>query len=857
MAPEFVGRLIANYRILAEVGSGGMGTVYRALDTRLEREVALKLLPEHSLLEEDSLNRFRKEARAASALSHPNICTIYDAGEENGVPYIAMELLEGQTLAQAISSGPMPLETILRLGTDLCDALQYAHDRGVIHRDIKPSNIFVTSRGDVKLLDFGLAREIYPETVSGSATTLAAHITHPGRLLGTVAYMSPEQAQGKPLDARTDLFSFGAVLYEMATGSRAFPGDSFASVLADLLRSEPKPPRTLNPRVPPELQFIITKALEKDPADRYQTVADLMVDLRRLSRQLDAPPTAPESVKSFSPRSKLPLYGSIFAFVAVAVAGAILLTSSPATGPLDSMQITFSADQKEEPLFTDGTRLYFRSRGIPSQMAVSGGPIAPMRILDPGMILLDISSDASKVLELKPALNDEMSRGTLWEAPVFGGTPRKLNDHLAQAARWSPDGRSIAFMDRHSLYLCDADGTNEHKIWDAPGDSYRLAFSPDGKSLSVSVFLPNIAQLWAIKADGTNPHRLPLDWPVNVSESDGQWTPDGRHFLFLSNRDGHTNVYELIPPTWYEFWKKPSAVRITGNQLQIDAYVPARDAKSLFVLGRLEEGAMEALDPQTKRFVPFLNGIAALQFTISPDRQWMAYTEYPTMYLSKSRLDGSERVQLTNSPAFWEQWSPDGKWIAYMDWKKIYILSADGGVPQAIPPSGGDQVAPSWSHDGRSIYFSNHPFPGLPIKGIQILDLATHKISLMPGSAGYYVPSWSPDGKYLVAIAQNPSRMVLYSAETKQWKNLQQFDTPWGYWVWANDSKSIYIAPTWNGVGIYQLTVPDGKWTRLSGLDGMTLRSFAPDEFLSLTADDRPALMSDTSVSQIYSLRWK
>jgi serine/threonine protein kinase len=155
MAPEFVGRLIANYRILAEIGSGGMGTVYRALDTRLEREVALKLLPEDSL--EDSLNRFRKEARAASTLSHPNICTIYDAGEENGVPYIAMELLEGQTLAQAISSGPMPLETILSLGTDLCDALQYAHDRGVIHRDIKPSNIFVTSRGDAKLLDFGLA----------------------------------------------------------------------------------------------------------------------------------------------------------------------------------------------------------------------------------------------------------------------------------------------------------------------------------------------------------------------------------------------------------------------------------------------------------------------------------------------------------------------------------------------------------------------------------------------------------------------------------------------------------------------------------------------------------------------------
>lgn len=857
MAPESVGRVIANYRIQAEIGSGGVGTVYRAQDLRLEREIALKLLPEDSLLDEDSLNRFRREARAASALNHPHICTIYDAGEENGVPYLTMELLDGQTLAHAIGSRPLPLATVLRLGIQICDALRYAQERGLIHRDIKPSNIFVTSRGDAKLLDFGLARKIYPETASGTATTLFADITHPGLLLGTIAYMSPEQAQGKPLDARTDLFSFGAVLYEMATGTRAFAGDSSASVIADLLRSEPKPARTLNPKVPPELQSIIAKALEKDPADRYQTAADLMVDLRRLSRQLDAPPTASESAKSSSPRSKLLLYGSIFAFVAVAFAVAILLAPPRATGPLDSTQITFSSEQKEAPLFTDGTRLYFQSRGIPSEMAVSGGPIAPLRILDPGMILLDISSDASKVLALKPALNDEMSRGTLWEAPVLGGTPRKLSDHLAQAARWSPDGRSIAFMDRHSLYLCDADGTNERKIWDAPGDSYRLAFSPDGKNLSVSIFLSKTTQLWTIKTDGSNPHPLPLDWPANVDELDGQWTPDGRHFTFLSGREGHTNIYELVAPPWYQFWKKPSAVRITGNQLQIDAYTPARDAKSLFVLGRLEEGAMEALDPQTKQFIPFLNGIAALQFTISPDRQWMAYTEYPTMYLWKSRLDGTERVQLTNSPAFWEQWSPDGKWIAYMDGKKIYILSADGGVPQPIPPSGGDQVAPSWSHDGRSIYFNNYPYPGLPIKGIQILDLATQKISLMPGSAGYYVPSWSSDGKYLVAIAQNPLRMVLYSAETKKWKDLKQFDTPWGYWVWVNDSKSIYIAPTWSGVGIYQLTVPDGKWTKLSGLDGVTLRGLAGDAYLSLTADGRPALMSDTSVSQIYSLRLK
>ena len=266
---------------------------------------------------------------------------------------------------------------------------------------------------------------------------------------------------------------------------------------------------------------------------------------------------------------------------------------------------------------------------------------------------------------------------------------------------------------------------------------------------------------------------------------------------------------------------------------------------------------MQALDPQTKKFVPFLNGISALQFVLSPDHQLMIYTEYPTMHLWKSRPDGTDRVQLTSSPAYMEQWSPDGKSIAYMDWKKIFIISADGGVPQQIPPSNGDQVAPSWSPDGRSLYFNNFPYPGQPIKGIQILDLAAQQISFMPGSVGYYVPSWSPDGKYLVAMAQNPLRMVLYTAATKQWKVLKQFDLRWGYWIWANDSRSIYMAPTLSDVGVYQLTVPDGKWTKLSGMDGITLRGLAPDAFLSLTADNRPVFMSDTSVSQIYSLHWK
>ena len=798
---------VSHYRILRKLGAGGMGEVYEAEDLRLGRHAALKFLPQSVVGDSRALERFDQEARAASSLDHPNICTIYEIGEHEGRTFLAMQLLEGQNLRERIAGRPLKLDLLLEIGIQIADALDVAHAHGIIHRDIKPSNIFITSRGQVKLVDFGLAKTLTPKVRTAVAadddsTLTRDPISTADRISGTLGYMSPEQALGKELDARTDLFSFGAVLYEMATGTVPFQGATSAAIFDSILNRQPPPPLHLNPSLPVELDHIIQKALEKDRDVRYQTAAEIRADLKRLKRDSDSS-VSPGIVRS-APRPRMAAW--IWAVAGVAILTVIFasiwfLTPVPLPRVTASAQITHDGLPKDT-LATDGSRIYFSEgsggRFILAEVSAAGGDATEIPTPFRNIFMNDISPDHSQLL--LGAFEGTYSEAPVWALPLPSGSPRRLGDITASWAGWSSDGTQVIYSKDSSLYLAKADGTQSHLLASVDGLPYHARFSPDGRLIRFSVRARDrVAEsLWEVSADGSHLHPLLPNWHSFPVACCGEWTADGHYYVFLSGTNSAFNLFALREYSGFLRGPTRTPSQLTAGPLLFYAVAPSSDGKKLFVLAAQLRAQVVHYMPSSRQFVPYLSGVSATDLAFSPDGQWVAYVTVPEGNLWRSRIDGTERLQLTYPPvvAVLPVWSADSSRIAYKSLsvggpEMASVVSSRGGASQPLFPNSSGGVDFNWSPDGTQIIFSYAP-DAVPLN-IQVFDLGSQQFSTIPGSDGFFSPRRSPDGRYLAALTRDSSTLMLYDFHSQKWSRWLTERGNIAYPSWTADSAYMYF----------------------------------------------------------------
>jgi serine/threonine protein kinase len=865
-------RKISHYQLLERLGAGGMGEVFKARDTKLEREVALKLLPPEAVSDPDRLQRFKQEALATSALNHPNITTIYEIDQDDGQPFICIEFIAGKTLRQLLRDEKPELPQLLDLAAQTAEGLAAAHEADVVHRDLKPENIMLRSDGIVKILDFGLAKLAGRATVSNDDETVlqaspgSGTLTRPGMVMGTVAYMSPEQARGQELDHRSDVFSFGSILYEMVSGQAPFRGESSVEVMNSVIREQPHPLGEINAEIPVELQRIVRKAIAKSPDERYQNAKDMAIDLKSLKREVDSGSVSamhaavtPQPPGSVSSRSRAWL-GWATALVIAAIAVYFGLRGSGGITPDSALALRISkittTGEASSPVFSpDGAFLAYKTQ-IDNQDAIrlrqlaTGSDVevvAPKQDISLGG--LSFTPDGNWLLYTSRPQTSRVQ--TLWRVPPLGGTAREVLQDVGGAPSFSPQGdrfifyRFVGFRDIR-FYAASYEKPEEfEEVHTAPDSALFVVhpvWSAQDEIAYVQMNMNDLTAKLMIKPlSGGEPRQLP--GPRWSGINGYAWTPDGEG-LYLAGARSWIERAQI----WYAD-RTEGAIRRVTNDLDAYSDVTVRDdgnalaATRVSTTSQLWSVTIDATADVPARDTQRITRGTAVSGdpSISPDGSEILFTsdEGGEMNVWLTQIDGANRRQLTFGAQndFSPSWSPDGTRIVFGREREgdlqIWVMDRDGQNARQLTHEGSINYAPHWSPDGEWIAFIGAR--GDESRLYKVLSEGGEPEILTEEAGAIVNAEWSPDGEWIASWIEPETmgapgmELGLFATDgSGQVRNLGERTSRQWTWLsvrWTPDSSSLAAATPHEGAWNLEL------WP-LDGSDKRRLTAFTGDEII-------------------------